>query len=223
MSPSARERILAKLKGAPKFDIQPRPDLPPPFELSWTQEQMVARFSESLAALTGVVYRGKDPKAALEKLEEIIRAEGLKRLMASTDDVVRPLDLPAWGRKRGVEIMTPRDFESRESFKDAVFQVAEAGITGVDFAVAETGTLALVHDRDQARLVSLAPILHIALVPVERMVPTYEEAVKAAFGGKDGLPSQFTFITGPSQTGDIQGTPFKGMHGPRRIIVILIG
>jgi L-lactate dehydrogenase complex protein LldG len=223
MPPSARDRILTKLRGAPKCDIQPRPDLPPLVELSFTQEEMIGRFSESLAALTGVVYRVKDQKSALEKLEEIIRAEGLKKLMASTDNVVGPLDLPAWGRKKGVEILTPRDFESRESFKDAVFQVAEAGITGADFAIAETGTIALIHDQDQPRLVSLAPILHIAFVPLARMVPTYEHATRAAFGKKDRLPSQFTFITGPSQTGDIQGTPFKGMHGPRRTIVILIG
>lgn len=223
MSPSARDRILAKLKAAPKCDIQPRPDLPPLAELSFTREQMIARFSESLAALTGVVYRVKDQKEALEKLEEIIRAEGWKRLMATTDNVVGPFDLPAWGRKKGIEILTPRDFESRESFKDAVFQSAEAGITGADFAIAETGTIALIHDQDQARLVSLAPILHIAFVPVERMVATYEQATKAVFGSEDRLPSQFTFITGPSQTGDIQGLPFKGMHGPRRTMVILIG
>ncbi len=223
MSSSARDRILARLKGAPQFELPPRPGLPPLAELSLSREQMIARFSESLAALTGVVHRVKDPKEALEKLEEIIRAEGLKRMMASTDGIVGPLDLPAWGKERGVEILTPRDFADRESFKDAVFQAAEAGITGVDFAVAETGTLVLAHHRDQARLVSLAPILHIALVPVERMVPTYEQAVQAAFHGKEGLPSQLTFITGPSQTGDIQGTPFKGMHGPRRIIVILFG
>jgi L-lactate dehydrogenase complex protein LldG len=40
---------------------------------------------------------------------------------------------------------------------------------------------------------------------------------------KTPLPSQFVFITGPSMTGDIQGVLFKGMHGPRRVIAILVG
>jgi len=79
--------------------------------------------------------------------------------------------------------------------------------------------------RDQARLVSLAPILHIAIVPVDRIYPVYEEVVEKIFGNDVGapLPSQFVFITGPSMTGDIQGQLFKGMHGPRKIIVILVG
>ena len=79
------------------------------------------------------------------------------------------------------------------------------------------------HSARQPRLVSLAPILHIALVPVERMVAVYEQAVEKIYGGGGGIPSQVAFITGPSMTADIQGRPFKGMHGPRRLVVILIG
>ena len=37
------------------------------------------------------------------------------------------------------------------------------------------------------------------------------------------VPSHCTFITGPSMTADIQGVPFKGMHGPKQLEVILIG
>jgi L-lactate dehydrogenase complex protein LldG len=58
---------------------------------------------------------------------------------------------------------------------------------------------------------------------VDRFVPIYENAIEKVFENKDAVPSQFTFITGPSMTADIQATPFKGMHGPRRLIVILIG
>jgi L-lactate dehydrogenase complex protein LldG len=149
--------------------------------------------------------------------------------MATTDDVTARLDLPSWGKKNNVQVMTPRDFPDRNSYRDAVFDVADAGITGADFAVAESGTLGLIHNRDQARLVSLAPILHIAVVPVDRIVPVYEQVIEKVFGNKVGrtdrspLPSQFVFITGPSMTGDIQGVLFKGMHGPRKVIVILVG
>jgi L-lactate dehydrogenase complex protein LldG len=118
--------------------------------------------------------------------------------------------------------MSPKDFKGRDDFKDAVFDSVEAGITGVDFAVAESGTLGLIHDEDQARLISLSPILHIAIVPVERIFPVYESVVERVFK-KEKFPSQFIFITGPSMTGDIQGHLFKGMHGPRRVIVILVG
>jgi len=220
---SARDEILAKLRAAPKKAIHPRPHMPPLSELSMTKEELIERFTKNLVEETGVVYRVPDMQAALDKLTEIVKAEGLKKVMVSTDDVVAPLDLPAWGKRNNVKVMTPKDFADRDSFKDAVFQEAEAGITGADFAVAESGTLGLIHNKDQARLVSLAPILHIAILPLERMVPVYEQVIEKVFAKKEELPSQFIFITGPSMTGDIQGALFKGMHGPRRIIVILVG
>jgi L-lactate dehydrogenase complex protein LldG len=220
---NAREEILGKLRAAPKREVSVRPEMSPLNEVALDREQMIAKFTETLFLQTGIVHRVKDNHEALDKLREIAEAEGLKRVVVSTDDVIAPLDLPSWGEQNGVHVSRARDFKDRNEFKDEVFARAEAGITGADFAVAESGTLGLVHDADQARLISLAPILHIALVPVERFVPVYESAINKIFENGDTLPSQFTFITGPSMTADIQATPFRGMHGPRRIIVILIG
>jgi L-lactate dehydrogenase complex protein LldG len=223
MTQSVRDEILAKLKAAPKTAILPRPTLPPYVTLSMGKEQLIEEFSKRLAEETVVVHRVKDFQGAREKLAVIAAEEGLKKVMATTDEVVSKLDLPSWGKKNGVQVMTPRDFPDRYAYRDAVFDQAQAGITGVDFGIAESATIAVAHDKDQARLVSLAPILHIAIIPVDRIVPVYEQAVEKFFAKRGAYPSQFVFISGPSQTGDIQGVLFKGMHGPRRVIVILIG
>lgn len=220
---SAREEIIQKLKQAPAEPIAPRPVLPPLAELSMTQEELVKRFTERLVEETGIVYRVKNYAEALAQLTEIAQAENLKKVMVSTDEVISPLNLSSWASNKGIKLMTPLDYATRDSFKDAVFLEADAGITGADFAVAESGTLGIIHRKDQARLISLAPILHIAVVPIERLVPTYEIAITQVFADKNNLPSQFVFITGPSMTGDIQGELFKGMHGPRKLIVILVG
>jgi len=219
---SARNEILERLRAAPKTKIPVRPFMPPLKEVSLDKEELVNQFTEMLTAETGIVYRVKNNDQALEKLTEIAKQEGLKGVMVSTDDVATSLDLPAWGSKTGVKVMSAKDFNGRDEFRDAVFDRVEAGITGIDFAVAESGTLGLIHDKDQARLVSLAPILHIAIVPVERVFPVYETVIESVFN-QEKLPSQFVFITGPSMTGDIEGHLFKGMHGPRKVIVILIG
>jgi L-lactate dehydrogenase complex protein LldG len=219
---SARNEIIGRLKAAPKTKIPVRPLTPLLEEVALGKDALVNRFVEIFMAETGIVYRAQNNNQVLETLTEIVKQEGLKGVMVSTDTVVTSLDLPVWGNKIGVKVMSPRDFSGRDDFKDAVFDGVEAGITGVDFAVAESGTLGLIHDRDQARLISLAPILHIAIVPVERIVPVYEPVVESVFN-KEKFPSQFVFITGPSMTGDIQGQLFKGMHGPRRVIVILVG
>lgn len=220
---SARQEILQKLKQAPAEPIVPRPVLPPLVELSMTKEELVKRFTERLVEETGVVYRVKNYEEALAKLSEIAQAENLKKVMTSTDEIIRQLNLSSWAANKGIKVMTPLNYADRNSFKDAVFLEADAGITGADFAVAESGTLGIIHRKDQARLISLAPILHIAIVPIERLVPTYENVISQVFADKNSLPSQFVFITGPSMTGDIQGVLFKGMHGPRKLMVILVG
>jgi L-lactate dehydrogenase complex protein LldG len=228
MEQSVRDEILAKLKAAPKAEIPTRPSLPPYQTLSMDREQLIGEFTARLAEEEVVVHRVKDLQEALERLTVVAMEEGLKKVMTSTDDVISRLDLAPWGHKNGIQVMTPRDFPDRYTFRDAVFDQAQAGITGADFAVAESATIGLIINQDQARLVSVAPVLHIAVVPVDRIVPVYEQAIEKVFGNagatnRSPLPSQFVFITGPSMTADIQGVLFKGMHGPRKVIVILVG
>ncbi len=223
MEQNAREEILERLKRAPKGGVSPRPGMPPLRELSLDREGMIATFTEKLTAEEGVVYRVGDKDNVLDKLTVIAAEEGLQRVAVSTDEIVAPLDLPGWGTERGVTVYSADDFGDGDSYRDALFDDAQAGITGVDYAVAETGTLVIGHNRHNPRLVSLAPILHIAVVPVDRMVAVYEQAIEQLYGRSGNAPSQISFITGPSMTADIQGRPFKGMHGPRRLVVILIG
>lgn len=191
-------------------------------ELSLTREELVAKFIEEVTAQTGVVYHVQDKTGALAILAEIVQAEGYRTVMASNDDVIANLELPSWGRNNGVNVLTSREFNDRDQFIQAVFDEAQAGITGADFAVAESGTIGLVHDKDRPRLISLAPIHHIAILPLKRLVPVYENVTEILFGQRDAAPGHVTLITGPSMTADIQATPFKGMHGPRKLTIILI-
>ncbi len=223
MEMSARDEILAKLKAAPKIPLPPRPPKPKLHEHSLKGEAVVEKFVKTFMEETGIIHRVKNHEEVLRKLSEIAYEERLKKVMVSTDEIIAPLNLKAWGERNGIQVMTPKDFPDRNSFRDAVFDQAEAGITGADFAVAESGSLGLSFHQDQARLISLAPILHIAVVPVDRVLAYYEQGIPKIFAEKGKYPSQFVFITGPSMTGDIEGVLFKGMHGPRKVIVILVG
>ena len=223
MTENAREKILKRLKEAHEREPAPRPPMPSLNEALWDREEMISGFTAEVIAQTGVVHRVADLPAAICKLTEIVKEEQISKIMTSADDIVALLDLATWGEQNDIEVMTPRVFEDRNSFKQAVFCEAEAGITGADYGIAESGTLVLAHGKDQPRLVSLAPITHIAILPIDRLRPVYEDAIAGLFD-EDGrkTPSQISFITGPSMTGDIQGVPFKGMHGPKRLFVILI-
>lgn len=223
MSSNARQEILGKLKIKNRSPILPRPEMPALNELGWSHEQLVEKFTENLTLQTGVVYRVTNRDAALAKLTEIARTENLTAVMAGADDVLERLDLSGWGRNAGIKVMSALDFSDREAFKNAVFDEVQAGITGADWAIAETGTIALIHDLKQPRLVSLAPILHIMVIPVDKILPTYEKAIERIMESRGGMPPHMTLITGPSATADIQATFFKGMHGPRRVIALLVG
>jgi len=223
MIKEVREEILKRLKGATRGQTKPRPYSPPLPNLFLSSEELIVQFSENLAAQTGTVYHVKDAEEVKAKLSEIATRENLSTIMVATDAVTASLKLPEWGRAAGIEVLTAKDFANFEAYRDAVFNKVQAGMTGVDYAVAESGTICLIHDENQPRLLSIAPVLHIAVLPVGRLFAVYENVTDRVFADKNNRPSHFTFITGPSMTADIQGGQFKGMHGPGKLIVIIIG
>lgn len=108
-----------------------------------------------------------------------------------------------------------------------VFTEADIGISGANLAVAESGTLVIISNEGNARLVTSLPPVHIALVTTEKFVETLEQAVSlikaltVASGGMK-LTSYVSFITGPSRTTDIEKELVIGAHGPQELHIIIL-
>ena len=92
----------------------------------------------------------------------------------------------------------------------AEFALADAGITGGNFAVAETGTIVLVSNEGNARLTTTLPRVHIALVGIEKVIPRLADLpvflkvlARAATGQK--LSIYTSLITGPRRPGELDG------------------
>jgi L-lactate dehydrogenase complex protein LldF len=90
------------------------------------------------------------------------------------------------------------------------FETAEVGITGANFGVAETGSVALVTNEGNARLVSSVPRVHVAVMGLERVVPTLADlAVLLQLLGRSGtgqaLTVYTTLLTGPRRAGEVDG------------------
>jgi iron-sulfur cluster protein len=107
------------------------------------------------------------------------------------------------------------------------FIQADIGISGANLAIAESGTLVLVSNEGNARLVTSLPPVHIALLTTEKFVDTMEQAttllkvlVTASAGLK--LTSYVSFITGPSRTSDIEKELVLGAHGPQEVHIIIL-
>jgi L-lactate dehydrogenase complex protein LldG len=97
----------------------------------------------------------------------------------------------------------------------------DVGITTVQAAIAETGTLVLDSTQERHRLVSLVPPVHIAIVDASKIYETLGEVL--AFIHKNEISPAVTFITGPSRTADIELTLTVGVHGPQELYVIING
>lgn len=91
-----------------------------------------------------------------------------------------------------------------------IFLRADAGITGVNLAVAETGSVVLVTNEGNGRLTSTAPRVHIAVMGMERIVPRWEDAavileVLARSATGQRLSAYTNVVTGPRRPADSDG------------------
>ena len=101
---------------------------------------------------------------------------------------------------------------------------ADVGVTGVEFAVAETGTAVLSSDSETGRLVGLAPPVHIVIVKRGQILPSLDELfLLRKWQSVNGLAPQYTnLISGPSRSADIEYTLVTGVHGPGDVRMVLV-
>jgi L-lactate dehydrogenase complex protein LldG len=66
--------------------------------------------------------------------------------------------------------------------------------------------------------------VHVVVATCDQIVGTLGDALHFCQARADGrMPSMLSFITGPSRTGDIERILVLGAHGPKELVVILIG
>lgn len=94
---------------------------------------------------------------------------------------------------------------------------ADCGLGLADAAIAESGTLALHSGTDQGRGLFLVPPAHLALVPESRVQADLVDYLK-----EDPRTASRVLVTGPSKTADIEGVLITGVHGPERLLILLI-
>lgn len=98
---------------------------------------------------------------------------------------------------------------------------ADVGISGAEWAVAETGTILVSSAPPGGRSPSLLPPVHIAFVSAGRILRTVADLF-AEISKMPGRPSNLVLITGPSKTGDIENELVTGVHGPGELHVVVV-
>ncbi|GAA2741032.1 lactate utilization protein C [Kitasatospora cinereorecta] len=212
MTTDSRERVLARIRAA-LTDV-PATDDPPqrrdylPAHLVEDRPTLLAVLAENLAD-----YRAHVHHATRQQLPEVI---GRLLREHGTRSLAVPADLPpGWlSTVGGVRLLT----DGPELTADRLDGI-DSALTGCALAVAETGTIVLDAGPGQGRrLLTLVPDHHICVVRAEQVVASLPRALPLL----DPTRPQ-TWISGPSATSDIELDRVEGVHGPRRLDVVLVG
>jgi len=185
------------------------------------RDELIKQFESELTKVGGRFHRAANAESAFQLVARIVNDRQAKIMIASDARLLDGIDLPERVEEIGVGFV----IESDDDFIRTA-AVADLGLTGVDFALAETGTIVLVARKGQARAISLLPPVHIAVLKPEQVISDLNDlfpllrSETEAEGGN--LSSAITFITGPSRTADIELTLVVGVHGPQELHVILV-
>jgi L-lactate dehydrogenase complex protein LldG len=163
-------------------------------------EMLLSEISK-LGGVTGRVKKN-DFKAALAKLAQDQQVK--KATLWNSPELVE-LGVAQMLTELGVQLVSPH------ADKRALAE-CDLGVTGVDDAFPETGTLMLRSSPEKPRAVSLLPRVHLAIISPSAL----RADLGAAFAEVKGS-NYWVFVTGPSRTADIELTVTIGVHGPKAL------
>ena len=247
--PVSRDRFLRNVRGA--LEAPPRPDAHAgdgAMGLSSDVETLDERATAiveharaeagSLLSLLGdsakqagwTVTRVDSMEAASRHVETVARGVEARSMVRSAHPVVDGLNLEGRLDGSGIEINVmaigvEAEREAQRRLHRQQASEADIGVTGVDYAIAETGTCVLLARKGVSRLVSLLPPTYVAIVQAGEVLPTLDElfTLQRQEHLRGDPRSYMNLISGPSRSADIEYTLVTGVHGPGDVHLMLIG
>ena len=233
----SRAQILRRiLRALPKSDQERRPDhISPgvgPSSLLGTAQDfstLVKKFQREFEQTGAEMRVCSNEPCAIEFIRRFIEEKGFQTVAISRHKICLRLNLverlsEKLPRTRffteGIDSENPYE---RARLKEQMARVP-LSITGIEYLIAETGTLVAWSHPEASRQISLLPEVHIALATIDQIRPNLSELfaeIQAKYGAN--LPgSAITLITGPSRTADIEKVLIKGVHGPTQLVAVLL-
>jgi L-lactate utilization protein LutC len=163
-------------------------------------------------------------------LKQILKGTHSEGVVLSRNPLLARLNLAAILSSLEIRAWAPPDAErsdvktdSERAYREHCFSAA-AGITGLNFALAESGSLVLSSHTEGSQLCSLAPPVHIAFYIRNQIRATLEEVLEGlSLSGEEVASGRsIVFVTGTSRTADIEQILIRGVHGPRELHAILV-
>ena len=236
---TARDEILSKVKKAlgrrdgaqavgAHSDLGPSPSQDhaklSPQQINLITEQqrpeLIERFEAALLRVGGHFSVAANAQMVCERVADIAAVVKAKKAVGWHSPWLQQLGLPKCFAELNIEFITDAECADKAAF---INEAAEAaiGITPVDYALADSGTLCLLAKQNQPRTASLLPPVHIAVLRPWQIIRGLDDLFTFLPSDSRELSSAVTLITGPSRTADIELTLVVGVHGPQQLHVIL--
>jgi L-lactate dehydrogenase complex protein LldG len=198
-------------------------------ELSERWPQNLERFRHEFERVGGVLHRVATAAEVADAVARVAHERGMRRVVAWHADALG-LDVAGPLSARGLETSAAPDVEvaaAEREHRRALAAAADLGVTGVDLAIAETGTLVVLSGAGRPRSASLLPACHVAVFDRDVLVESLAHAGLALEAWHDGVAPEWrgasiNFITGPSRTADIELTLTRGVHGPKEVHAVFV-
>jgi L-lactate dehydrogenase complex protein LldG len=175
---------------------------------------MFEQFKSKAEAASAEVFRFRTTAEAVDHLVSLLKQNGLA-------DAPQATALCADG-----PWLTPENRSRLAAIPGVYFEVtrnsaaaAQFGISLMEWALADTGSLAQNATAVEQRLVSSLVSVHIAIVPTAGLLPDLPALLTRIDPKK---LSYLALITGPSRTADIERVLTIGVHGPKRLIILFV-
>lgn len=218
---TARDDILGRIRAA--IDRPEGADPPPPPEYAnrslipararGTPPELTARFIEMATEAEISIDRVADERAVGKAIATWLSTEGLPKSAVVSPDPA--MDAYGWDGAPELEIR-----------RGATHGDDLVSVTPTIAGIAETGSIMVTTGPGTPYTLNFLPETHVAIVHADRIVGGYEDAwARVRRNGETGtaLPRTVTMITGPSRSSDIERTVTVGVHGPKRLHIVLVG
>jgi L-lactate dehydrogenase complex protein LldG len=212
------KNALASGAPAPNHAAPRAPSLQPDGQ----RAELVSSFAHELEAVGGRTIGPVAPEQLAERVGAIVRERGVKSIAVGEGVVV---DLSQVGKslsESGIDVIRTGvvDGSTRPDLRQQLAQV-DAGLAEADYAIASTGTLAVLSDETRPSALTLLPPASLVVVRIDRMKADLASTL-TALGGAALESRRLTLITGPSRTADIEKRIVMGVHGPKSLDVIVV-
>lgn len=187
-----------------------------------SREQILARIRDAVGRAEGDDCPAP-PAVRLVAVPEMDRVRRFSDALTALGGTVIEVTDAQEAQRRVASMLNGKTFvTSTNPFSREACAAAEVGVTSAEYALADTGSLVYLSESGEARLLSLLPPRHIAIIERDRILSGLDEFLSMV-PHPGANSSAMVLITGPSRTADIEMRLVRGVHGPGEVTVVVVG